>query len=512
MIEISRKMTSAANRLIEESSCSASAKKKAHVSFADREAGLAVFSPADLEQTEENLLLVSLEEGRICGGRGMLPPDSGIHLALYRNYPQIRSIAYVCSPEIWALSADGKDLPVASSSHAMFFRDPIRCSKQAEGRAETVLAALEGTDVRSSGALLLHRDGALLWDETPIKALDRAVKLEKVAADYRENARSGRVPETISPDRAASLYQEYQAETAYDQTCGPVGSEVTDRQKKSIDIGLLAYFDKICRENGVKYSLAGGTLIGAVRHGGIIPWDDDVDVFMLRPEYDKLQALFPEGGRYQFVTREKDPDFNYVFGRLIDTWTLVKESKNTAGAGRGLCLDVCVVDGLPNNKLRRELHIRYMRFLVRMRRATIQDPRLAHYKSKGPLHVLAKRILRAVTDLHYWNRCMARAMKKYPVEGAEYVGNFTSQYGRRELLHASVFDSYCDVKFENLTCMVCAGYEEYLNSIYGDYLLFPPVEKRIAPHEGTAVWVKDRESEESGTINENRETEGEKKG
>ena len=133
--------------------------------------------------------------------------------------------------------------------------------------------------------------------------------------------------------------------------------------------------------------------------------------------------------------------------------------------------------------------MRYMRLLVRFRRAVIQNPDRKSYKSRGPVYVMAKKLLRKCTDIHFWNQKMNKAMQKYPFDSGKYVGNFTSQYGNRELLHASAFKEYYDVKFEDMTCMICAGYHEYLTNIYNDYMQLPPVNKRKSHHNSNAVWI-----------------------
>ena len=487
-----------------------------HISVRDRFTDSAVFLSVGADKlTEESFSAISIKDGSVIpsgtseledtdgSDASRLPDDVPVHLALYKKYPQIKAIAHVHFLKSHAFSQAGKDIPVLERNHAVSFRDTIRCTRpakdaaeSADGKVREALNALEGHEVLPFGALLLHGDGALVWHETPLKALEYSERLESVAdSALSVIAVSGYDAPTMSAETAAALFGEAQHRADAVRQPGPIGSKVTFEQMRSVNLSLLEYFDKICRENGIKYSLTGGSLIGAVRHGGMIPWDDDADVFLTRPEFEKLETAFPEDGRYQYVTLNKDPNFNYVFGRLIDTWTLIEYSGNTAGAGKGLFLDVCVVDGLPKSALLRTIHMKHMRLLVRLRRALIQDPGTRRYKQKGPLFVLAKWILRHVSSLHHWNRRMSRVMRKYPFDTSEYVGNFTSQYGARELLHASVFDNYFDVEFEHLTCMICKGYDEYLTNIYHNYLAFPKAAKQAPSHNSNAIWVGPTENE-----------------
>ena len=203
---------------------------------------------------------------------------------------------------------------------------------------------------------------------------------------------------------------------------------------------MLCYFDRICRENNIRYSLTGGTLLGAVRHKGFIPWDDDVDVFL---------------------TNE----------------------------GKGLFLDVCVVDGLPDSRALQEAHMRFMRFCFRARRTVIIiDKERDDYKNVSLPKKLLKNFLVARTDKQFWLRVIEKNMKKYPFNGGKYVGNFTSQYGSKERMHRSSFASYQEMEFEGRSFMVIGGWEEYLTNIYGDYMQLPPEEQRRGHHDGVVYW------------------------
>lgn len=499
MVEVTIKLALMANREISRDKLNTYA--EAHVSAVDRFTNTVVFKAAGQPAEEENFLAVSLENGAVLSGNGALPLDAEMHLAVYRAYPQIGSIAHVYPTKTMSFAQAGEGIPVLGKYHAMYFKQAIPCTKPtaekeaqgksyAEASAEAVLDELKQTEVLPFGALLLNQDGALVWNELPLKTIDYANYLEKTAeAAWDTRMLAGGECQPMSEDLAVRFFEERQTQLLPAEPVGVPGTKVTAQQARSVNLAMLEYFDRVCRENGVKYSLTGGTLLGAVRHGGIIPWDDDVDVFLTRPEFEKLASVFPEGGRFEFITLQKDPNFNYVFGRLIDTWTLIEYSPNTAGAGKGLFLDVCVVDGLPDDEGKRKRHMRYMRLLVRFRRAVIQNPNRKSYRSKGPIFVMAKKLLRKCTDIHFWNRKMNKAMQKYPFDGGKYVGNFTSQYGSRELLHAATFSKYYDVKFENLTCMICAGYDEYLSNIYKDYMTLPPLNKRKSHHNCDAVWV-----------------------
>lgn len=264
--------------------------------------------------------------------------------------------------------------------------------------------------------------------------------------------------------------------------------QLTDLEQRQIRFELLCYFDEMCRKNNIHYSLTGGTLLGAVRHKGFIPWDDDVDVFLTRPEFEKLDAIFPDDQRFIWQSRNKKPKYEYVFGRLIDTKTVILDAGGMPSEGNGIFLDVCVVDGVPDQVLLRKWHIFLMKLIYKGRRSVIYDISQTEYFEKGIVTRLAKTFIRKATSLEFWQCLMEREMKRYPFERGEFVGNFTSQYGGRELMHRSSWDSYVELEFEGRKFEACIGWNEYLKNIYGDYMQFPPEDKRKGHHIGTVYW------------------------
>lgn len=462
------------------------------ISEADLDGNAFAFKVINDDVSAAGIRCFSLQEKK--DSDAQMTEDIRLHLEIYRHFPRICSIVHVFSPKLMYFSLLGESIPVYSKRHALVWPDEIRCigasGDEGQDPVSSVISALEKTEINSRGIFLLDHNGAVVWDETPIKAIEAARNFEKIAAEAWsiQSAAKGKV-RPLSPEQIRKYAEEKTEEDFLSAQRGKPGTEVTVKQLRNINLQMLEYFDSVCRQNGIRYSLTGGTLLGAVRHGGMIPWDDDVDVFLTRPEYEKLQAVFPDNEQYEFITRQKDPKFNYVFGRVIDKRTMVRYSPNTAAAGKGLSLDVCVVDGLPDSNRAIKKHLIHMRLLVRFRRATIQNPKGKRYREKGPVVVFLKRILCKVTSIDYWNRRIEKQMSKYPFDGGQWVGNFTSQYGSRELLHKSVFDDYYDVRFENLTCMICSGYDEYLTNIYRNYLSFPAKKKQVGHHICNAYWV-----------------------
>ena len=268
-----------------------------------------------------------------------------------------------------------------------------------------------------------------------------------------------------------------------------MGRLLTDDEQKTVRFEILKYIDRICRENGIHYSLTGGTLLGAVRHHGFIPWDDDIDIFLTRPEYDRLDAVLSTDSTYFWLTDQVDSRFHFNFGRLIDQSTVVLETQVEQDEGYGVFVDICVVDGLPGNALKRFLFVSYMRFLYHARSSATYDVKA--YVPKNRVKRILKSIFQKYTrhkGMQYWHTKIARYISKYPFDCSQWVGNITSQYGRKEIMHHSSFEQYIEMEFENAAFQVIAGWEEYLKNIYGDYMRLPPKEQQVGHHMGSVYW------------------------
>lgn len=429
-------------------------------------------------------------DGKLVQGICSPDPEYRLHLALYHRYSKMRALVHVQSGAVVAFSQLGKALPVMGRCHAESFPRTLFCTDEAcaEGDYGALYRLMDMQADDEEGCAFLKGDGALIWAQTAEIVARRAAALEMICAMVVQNTVD--VPE-MEQELARGYYLEARQREQYFNELHPIaGNLVTEEESRIISINLLRYLDKVCRENDVKYSITGGTLLGAVRHRGFIPWDDDVDVFLTRPEYEKLLACFPKDGTYRLYNRQTEEGYVYVWSRLIDTRTMIEKSPNCAALGKGLFLDVCVVDGLPRLKILRSLHMAHLRVLYRLRRCCIQKPGTKRYNEKGALFVFMKKIVNLLSNIEYWNRRIEKVMQRYPFDRSEYVGNFVSSgYGKRELLHKSVFDSYSDMEFEGIKTMVCDGYEEYLNNIYGDYMMLPEFEKRRGHHPAEAYWI-----------------------
>lgn len=254
-------------------------------------------------------------------------------------------------------------------------------------------------------------------------------------------------------------------------------TELKDIQEAEFNI--LLYFDNLCRREGLTYYLAGGTQLGAVRHGGFIPWDDDIDVAMPRPDYDRLMELDElKKGRYLLINHKNRPKFHNLFSKICDTNTKIEEKEREEIEGYGLFIDIFPIDGLGRNEKRAK---RLGRRIWNLRCAArdVDFPELIQDNRK-------RRMLRPLFALIGFERLVAKAEKlstRYEFRASEWRGSILGgAKAVREILPGYVYAENEDIVFEGRVLKGMKHYDEYLKAMYGDYMKLPPEDKRVWGH------------------------------
>ena len=254
---------------------------------------------------------------------------------------------------------------------------------------------------------------------------------------------------------------------------------------KEVELGVMDYIHNICKEKGINYSLAYGSLLGAVRHKGFIPWDDDLDIALKRDEYDKLyQAILEDNNSiYKVVSWENDSRYPYPFYRVYDSRTVYENNYIQNDIELGICVDVFPFDDYKDvNKeitkldMYRRLSV-YTLYGIRNKEAGIKN--IIRY-----LMLVAFRLTRVKT----WNKKLNDS-SKVPVN-SEYIDYLMESKKYSTKIDAKALDEVVECKFEDRLYNMPKDYDHILTTIYGsDYVEIPPLEKRIQ-HDDFVAYIK----------------------
>lgn len=261
--------------------------------------------------------------------------------------------------------------------------------------------------------------------------------------------------------------------------------QITLDEMKEIELNILDKVDKICKENNLVYSLMDGSLIGAVRHNGIIPWDDDIDIMMPRPDYERLKEIMTQNpiSNLLYMSSETQNDYIYPFAKVVDTRTTVKEYKTIEIENYGVYLDIFPVDAVYNNKIRRFFQMRIMKFLRKCLETSFHENAV----SKNKIKRLLKRIMTFFTKLvgyKKWLKVINRNCLKRNYKENNYVTILYSTICTKanKYYTKEMFEKITDVKFENRDIKIIKDYDKYLMDLFGNYMKLPPVEEQVSNH------------------------------
>ena len=231
----------------------------------------------------------------------------------------------------------------------------------------------------------------------------------------------------------------------------------------------LLELDRICREHHIRYYISDGTALGAVRHKGFIPWDDDLDVVMPRPDYEVFIQHAKEwlDKPFEIVCPEHDDKYAGVFAKIIDGSTTLIERWGFNQLG-GVYIDVFPIDGLPSSRLLQKLNC--------MRYAIID--KLIYYIHRDPFkhgHGLDSLIIRTIQKLfshQSLHNAIRRIRVKYDYEKSQKVLDYDD--GFSGIIDKTILGTPTPVEFEGCMLMGVEKWDEYLSNKYGDYMTIPP--------------------------------------
>lgn len=243
---------------------------------------------------------------------------------------------------------------------------------------------------------------------------------------------------------------------------------------KELQITMLKEFDYFCRKHNITYYLAYGTLLGAIRHKGYIPWDDDIDVMVPRDQIDRLKNLF-KSERYKLIDVDNAVSHYFPFPRLIDTWTFSK--KGIKATSCGVNIDVYIIDAMPDDMVELE------RFRRRIRK--IQKKRLFLIRVSNKLYQYLP--IKSFPFIKYYTKKYDAELRKYDYKRASLVHVMDVFH---EPLKKEWFQNSVEVEFEGLKMMAPDGWHDILTRFYGDYMKLPPEEDRHPYHGTENIFLK----------------------
>lgn len=271
--------------------------------------------------------------------------------------------------------------------------------------------------------------------------------------------------------------------------------EISLGELKKIELDILTEIDKICKEQNIRYSLCGGTLLGAVRHGGFIPWDDDIDIFMPRPDYNRfIDYCIKNPTTFALICNKTDKRYGYLFAKAMAKNTVIREENNNPkNIDMGVYVDIFPIDGLAGTFKKAEKKFAKSSF---KRELLVASNWKKFFRSKTrkwyvePIRFAFFILSRFVNQ----SKLILSIEKLYPeelFEKAEFSACICGSYRSNEIAKKEIYTQYLDIEFEGKTFKGLKNYDKYLSNIYGDYMQLPPKEKQVSHHTFEAYYKED---------------------
>lgn len=256
---------------------------------------------------------------------------------------------------------------------------------------------------------------------------------------------------------------------------------------------ILEKFDKICKKYGFVYSLAYGTLLGAVRHKGFIPWDDDVDVMMPRSQYLGLINVIDEELRdspYRFLSLHTNNEYFAPLAKISDNRTIIiQDYGHIEKPQYGLNIDIFIVDEVPSNNIKSD---KFFRVANLYRNAWRLSCRKINARSRNLFYALINIVISIpfrIIGYRFFLKIYDSYCSKYYLSGSGFFGVVMFGEGEsKEKFPKYYFNKISEIQFEGKNYKVIENYHDYLTNMYGDYLKLPPIEAQIPKHKSKVYW------------------------
>lgn len=244
-------------------------------------------------------------------------------------------------------------------------------------------------------------------------------------------------------------------------------------------LGILKELIKIFDEHNLTYYLSGGTLLGAVRHKGFIPWDDDIDISMPREDYENFLSISSEtlDKRYFVQNFKTDNEYKYYITRVLDRNYDIEEIRTKKRTNPAV--DILPLDGSPNNILARKVHFlkcMSLRYLISLcNRKIIDMKRRRNIIERILVNTLRFIPFERFLDEYKLKTLLDHSLKKYSMQSSDYSGCLMGAYRTKQMVPTEWFGENKVYQFENLNLSGPENFDCYLRQMYGDYMEVPKV-------------------------------------
>ncbi len=263
-----------------------------------------------------------------------------------------------------------------------------------------------------------------------------------------------------------------------------IGKELTTIELQKIENDILRFTAGICDKNGITYYLSSGTLLGAVRHGGFIPWDDDIDLYMYREDYERFSEVMKtaKNSPYKLLYYKTDKNYSLPLPKVIDTRTVLRQLHQRETSVLGVYIDIFILDNAPDDAKERDKYIKRLSFLQRVWDAAQNKDNDTGDNIKLIIKKALRRVLWVIGPRTF-SIVIDKYAQKYRKAETGFCGNLTySNNLRKAIIQKCIYGKGKKLVFEGEPYNAPERYEEYLTHYYGDYMQLPPIDKRTSAH------------------------------